>query len=220
MIEIDTKKILQRIVEEREGKHRADSRPMVELLPAEEVVYVDPDDMQEPLPELNLHEELEQDLVHREDDNRGRGELAADLVDQMRDLKIARARLSNQLSGMYREGSSQNEVERHVARIQGYTDQMKVVYDRQRHVERYGKLPDPEPPKPSPLDSTNIMKLKEHRRTLVDKRCKLKRKLQPNARQPVNSSRRILWQEELDRVELEYKHVKKRIRDLNQESDG
>lgn len=143
-----------------------------------------------------------------------KGDLLADLAMEMKNLRIARARLSNKYPEMVRSGASAADLISNYREIESYTEQMKEVYSRRRHVERFGRLPDPEPRQVDPVESNDLIRLKKYRRSLNDKKCKLKRKLQPNAKTPKNPSRITEWALELDQVEAEQKRVNEKINQI------
>ena len=164
-------------------------------------------------PEIAEKYEIEEETV----DYRGKAEIIAELTHEMRELRIARARLSNKIAPMVRSGATQEALAALASDIQSYTDRMKVVYDKMQHVERYGMLPKPKEPDKSPLESADLMELRKYARRLVDKRCKLQAKLKPNGKVPVNDARIALWQMELEKSDAEYRAVKEKIRKLKHE---
>jgi len=143
-----------------------------------------------------------------------KGDLLADLAMEMKNLRIARARLSNKYPEMVRNGASALDLISNYKEIESYTEQMKEVYSRRRFIERYGRLPDPEPRQVDPVESNDLIRLKKYRRSLNDKKCKLKRKLQPSAKTPKNPSRITEWALELDQVEAEQKRVIEKINQI------
>lgn len=217
MIEINTKEVLQRMAAREHPAKREVKRPNVKIVRVQRPVrHIDSADNNIP-----THEEHEQayEGSHQYYRSRARGEILADLWQQMHDLKVARARLSNQLPGMYRRRAGEGQLMSMAKKINSYTDDMKVVYDNIRAVKQTGRLPAPEPKSQDPLKSQDLVKLKKYRRSLVDKKCKLKAKLRPSAKNPKNPSRRTDWQVELDRVEAMHREVCSKIKELTKEDD-
>jgi len=154
--------------------------------------------------------------------NQLKGDIIAELELQMRNIRVARARVSNKYPEMIRRGASAAELATNHAEIESYSDEMKDIYSRIRYVERYGSLPDREPAGQDPAESDNIIEVKKMLRALVDKRCKLQKKLEPSAKTPKNPDRFTTWSLELDQVQAEYDQVKARYNDLKikLKSDG
>lgn len=177
------------------------------------------------LPEVmqEAREAVEQQVedLHREAEYLGQKHsslkeaLTADLVAQMRELKIDRAKLSNKYMPMIRAEASQAEICAHYERIEGLSGTMQDIYEKMVYVERYGRLPEMGTHLDS-LDTANMQALKYRKQRLEDMRCKLRKKLDIGVAK--NQERKLPeWRLQLDKVEAEVAVIVDKIRQMRHE---
>jgi len=140
--------------------------------------------------------------------------LLQDLWAEFKSRKTDRAKLSNGYHQLLYEQVGSKILSGHYARIEAVSDELKEIYDKIRYVERYGELP--EPPKES-QEETDIYKLKEEKRSLVNRRCKVAAKLKNTTKYPSGSSKRQELQAYLDRMNIEYEQVQDKIMSIKYE---
>ena len=138
--------------------------------------------------------------------------LLIDLDNQDHEIRIARAKLTNQYNPMIRSGASQTDLKTHYQKIESMTGQLQDIFDKRRHVNKFGRLPDQGGAKQSIL-SNNILVLKDRKRKLVDKRCKLNVKIKKG--EATNAKKLLDWKLELDQANQEYDLVNSKIKELN-----
>lgn len=137
--------------------------------------------------------------------------LILDLNDQERDLRIERARQSNKYHQMIEAGASQGELAAHYQLIESISADIRDVYDKREHVEQYGRLPE-QGSAQAAINHTDILALKEQRRSLVNRRSKLRAKIEKG--RATGAKRLSQWELEIDQVDADYIVVQSRIKDL------
>lgn len=147
-----------------------------------------------------------------------KAEILADITQQERDIHIARAKLSNKYHELEAAGASQDLFRENYQQIEAYTDELKELFNKKRHVERYGQLPE-EPARREPSgDSDNIYELKEKRRSLNNRKHKAKKKLDKVAKYPPGSTKHSELLLEIDQIEAEQDQVNRKIARLETEA--
>lgn len=95
--------------------------------------------------------------------------------------------------------------------IQEKTEHMAEIYDKIKYVERFGVLPPVENNRPA---SGSINDLKVQKRSLENRRSKLRVKLKPNAKRSANSPKVLEWELTLAQLDAEYDDVIAKIKQL------
>lgn len=140
--------------------------------------------------------------------------LMADLDQQHRDIYIERCKLSNKYMPMIDEGASQSMLASHYEKIESFTRELQQIFITRRFVEQNGRLPSQKTANDI-VDNTNLYALKDRKRKLSDKKCKLAAKLKVNTAKGVKNIEK--WSIELDKAIAEYDMVCKKIEELRHE---
>ena len=122
----------------------------------------------------------------------------------MKERKI----LSSQIWKMVENGASKEELATHYDRIESYRPTLQKLYDDKNHVKQYGKLPEVQE---TNQDPETIAGLKLKKRSLIDKRCKLKAKLAKKVSAP---EKYVQWELELAQTEAMVIDVQNTIKQL------
>ncbi len=140
--------------------------------------------------------------------------LLSDLECQDHEIRIDRAKLSNQYMPMIQNGATQDELAAHYAKIEALTKELQGIYDKSEYVKRYGRLPN-ERTAAGAMDETSILALKDRKRKLVDKRSKLTKKIAVG--EAKKAPKLNEWKMELDVANQEYTEVERKLRELRHE---
>jgi hypothetical protein len=130
--------------------------------------------------------------------------------EEFNQAKLERAKLSNEISKLIDQGATRSELAQHYEKIVACEPELQELFDKARHVEQYGALPElktDEQEKP-----VDIYSLKDERRKLIDKRCKLQKKIKIG--EAKNPKKVIEWQLELDQANAHYNHIDEQIKKL------
>jgi hypothetical protein len=149
------------------------------------------------------------------EEEKSKSTLLVGLHNDMAKLKRERGKLSTMIAPMVHRGATQADLQDQYHRINGLTLQMTQIYRSIQYVERYGKLP--ETTQEHTVDPNDVYGLREKKKQLINLRHKLSKKLQPNAKRPINSDRYNLWQLQLEQYNLEYQAVIDKLKRLNDE---
>lgn len=123
---------------------------------------------------------------------------------------IPMKKLSSQIAHMVERGATQQELADHYASIESYRPGRIVLYDKIQHLKQYGQLPAAPEPAEENLDPYF---LKDRKKKLVDKRCKLNAKLKTSAK--ASKPEKILeWEQELAQANIEYSEVVEKIKQV------
>lgn len=124
-------------------------------------------------------------------------------------IKLERNKLSSQIWKMVENSASQSELYDHYHKIEAYRPQLQALYDKIDFVKLHGHLPEvKEEQKPE----ETLYYLKDLKKRLSDKRCKLQKKIQlSEAKNPTKVSD---WHIALDLAEAEYEAVELKIKKL------
>jgi hypothetical protein len=123
--------------------------------------------------------------------------------------KIERNKLSSQIHTMVAAGATKSELKDHYEKIESHRPKLVELFDLSRFVERHGHLPEIKKVDEKPVDITS---LKYERSRLIDKRCKLQKKIQVG--EAKNPARIAEWQLELDQTNAAYNLVDEKIKEL------
>jgi hypothetical protein len=137
--------------------------------------------------------------------------LINDLDIQERELRIERAKMSNEYHAMIESGASQGEFAANYQKIESVSSQIREVYDARDHVYRFGRLPGMGSAQSS-MSTSDLLALKDLRRSLINRRCKIKDKLEIGKAK--NPNRLANWKLELDKLDTEYFVVQQKINEL------
>lgn len=140
--------------------------------------------------------------------------LLIDLDNQERDLRIERAKLSNQYLPMIKKEATMEELAHHYRKIEAISDEIRDVYNKREHVLKFGRLPGQETANDK-IDHTNVLALKEQRRSLNDRISKTRKKIEKG--KATNSPRLAEWELYVDQMEAERSIVQSRIKELSNE---
>lgn len=201
MITINVNKILAE--KELRKKHRPQVSIIVVRKKEPEEVPVE----EKPAAPRAVFSQEEQDELYRK-------ALLSDLECQDHEIRIERAKLSNQYLPMIKDGAGQDELAAHYAKIEALTNELKEIYDKTEHVKRHGRLPN-ERTAAGAMDETNILALKDRKRKLTDKRSKLTKKIAVG--EVKNAPKLNEWKMELDIANQEYTQVEQKLRELRNE---
>lgn len=166
----------------------------------------------EPPEEKAPKKKPEKTPTHQPVDWTQKEQILKELEQEYRDIKRQRASLSNQYPKLVRENTGPEDLASHYMRIEAYTDQLKEIWTKKKHVELHGELP--QDPRDQGIDENaeNLPALREKRRRLVDKRCKLKGKIEKSIRP--DSSKVQEWRLALDQADVEYNEIDQTIKRL------
>jgi hypothetical protein len=155
-------------------------------------------------PEPHVEEQAEQPTTNNQ-------QLLPQLEREQAQLLTERAKLSSQIWKLVANGASQDELKLHYERIEAFRQPLIDHYDKIAYVKKHGSLP--EVPTTTNQQPTTLLELRELKRKLSDKRCKLKVKLQPSAK-PSKPDQLLNWQMELAQAEAQYADVEERIKQM------
>ena len=156
---------------------------------------------------------IEQPVYQHDEIPPTKPQLLSPIIQEMKDVRVARARLSNQYHELIDNGASQGELQKHYQKIEEYTKELQRLWERRKYVERYGHLPV-EKEKGHRLESDNMYELKDLRRSLNNRKSKINAKLRDRIHYPEGSPKRQEMQVELDKIEAEQVEVNNKIRRL------
>lgn len=136
---------------------------------------------------------------------------------KMKEVKTERAKLSNFARNQWHDGVSQQQLKILYSQIQAKTEEAAAIYTLIEHIEKFGELPRDEKDI-THVPNSDVLAMKERKRQLINLRDKLRRNLRPNAKQPLNSDRRSMWEQNLAVYDAEYNDLVERIKKLNYDS--
>lgn len=126
------------------------------------------------------------------------------------ELRIEQAKVANEIHDLVERDASKKEIADLYARVESFRPDLITLFERARHAEQYGALP---PVQDKPIASAaDILSLKDQKRKLVDKRCKLQAKIKKGG--SLNSPKVLEWQMEFDLAEIEYNDIDERLKKL------
>lgn len=132
------------------------------------------------------------------------------LESEYSDVRMERDKLSTRISFLVEEGATPERLMQHYNEIESYRQPLKDYYDKIEYIKRNGCLPA----ESDPDQEKTLFELKDQKRKLVDKRCKLQVKLKPSAKAQ-KPERLIMWQLELEQANAEYEEVEKLIKKMS-----
>ncbi|MBZ0245142.1 MAG: hypothetical protein K8H85_04270 [Cyclobacteriaceae bacterium] len=125
-------------------------------------------------------------------------------------IKTERNKASSQIWKMVENGATQAELAEHYELIESFRPGLIALYDKIQHVKQYGALPAAPEPAEENLDPYF---LKDRKKKLVDKRCKLRAKLRTRAN-PSKPAKILEWEQELALADMEYKEVEEKLKQI------
>jgi len=131
-----------------------------------------------------------------------------------KDLYIERAKISNKARERWKAGADKGELRNLYDQIQDKTEDLAKLSVLIEHIQKFGELPGDGSVSPS----TDILLMKEKKRSLINQRDKLRSKLKPNAKAPKNSARRSHWEQSLALLDAEYQDLADKINRMNYDS--
>lgn len=125
-------------------------------------------------------------------------------------LKVERNKLSTEISRLVENEASKERLAEQYAKIESYRPDLIALYDKIQYVKQHGCLPAVQE---TTTDLPDAYRLKDEKKKLVDKRCKLKRKLKESAK--ASKPEKILeWEQELAQADLQYIEVENQLKQL------
>lgn len=119
---------------------------------------------------------------------------------------LSRKALSNTINDAIERNASQNELRDLYEKIKAYQPVLENLFNRIRHVEQYGILPEG----PAPGEPMSIDQLKVKRKALVDEKSKTKKKLEsPGTAKPAKI---LEWEQKIARANAEYDYIDEQIK--------
>jgi hypothetical protein len=133
-----------------------------------------------------------------------------DLVNAEAEIRRQRGKLSSSLYDHKVKGTSPEEMKEIYKKLTNeYQAQLREIYEKREHLEKHGRLPEPDD-KGNEVDESELYKLKYQVKRLNDKIYKTKKKLQPSAK-PSKPEKIIEWELELDQAELQRDQLNEKI---------
>lgn len=111
---------------------------------------------------------------------------------------------------MVEGGASQDDLKDLYQKIEAFRIPLQQHYDKIAYVKQHGHLPEADT---ESVHEETLFELKDKKRKLVDKRCKLQRKLTASAK-PSKPEQVANWELELEQATAEYNDVERRIKIL------
>ncbi len=151
-----------------------------------------------------------------------KAQLLAQLDEQVLEVRRDRNKVSNRARIRWQSGADATELASLYETINAFTEDLKKLWDKRQHVEKFGTLPSEQPTisKQQPTESADVALLKLEKKKLEEKKSKLRAKLKPNAKEPYNSARKLLWQQELERIEAEWQVISDKIKRMYYDARG
>lgn len=206
MLEFSIAKVKEAIEKRREAKYQRRITPNFKIeLP--DVIKANEEQLENIIEEYKVEQQIIDTNAARLQDA-----LLIDLDNQDNEIRIARAKLTNQYNPMIRAGASRLELKSHYQKIESLTGHLKDIFNKRRYVKKFGRLPDQGGTKQSIL-TNNILALKDKKRKLTDKRCKLAKKIKVG--EATNAKKLNIWKLEMDQANREYEMTCDKIKQLN-----
>jgi hypothetical protein len=158
-----------------------------------------------PKPQDSVAEAMKEAAIHQVKSGTKK-DLLDDCWSQFNEVLIERKKLSKQIAPMVGSGATKSELKEHYQKIDRLIDDGAEIFKSIRYVEQYGKLPEPI------AANVDILLMKDHRKKLVDLRCKLSKKIEIG--QAKNPKKVLEWQLEFDKANAEYILVDEKIKKL------
>lgn len=121
------------------------------------------------------------------------------------DLRIEQAKEANKIHDLVASRASKDVIKALYEKVESYRPELIELYRRAKHVDQYGKLPEAQKP-----EGDDIYSLKDQKRKLIDKRCKLQVKIKKG--EATNAKKLTEWQLELEMANTEYKAVENKLK--------
>ena len=148
-----------------------------------------------------------------------KAQLMSDVIRELKEVRVSRAKLSNQYHDMIEKGASQAELKEHYQKIEGYTGQLQKLWERRQFIERYGREPveqkkDDNPYNLPSLDTNNLEEIQHLCRYVTVRRYKLSAKLKNKKLYPAASSKREAIRSEINELKEKHDQLKQRRKEL------
>jgi hypothetical protein len=172
-----------------------------------------------PLPKVNIrtkspgHEishAVIDEAVHIAAPNNSTNSLLHQLEREYADVRMERNKLSSKICTRVEDGADEGELRDIYHKIESYRAALQEYYDKIAYVKQHGHLPEV---KQEPEHEFTLFELKDQKRKLIDKRCKLQAKMKPSAKS-VKPSQLANWQLELEQCNAMYEDVDMRIKKM------
>jgi hypothetical protein len=135
--------------------------------------------------------------------------LIFELEREFADMRTERAKLSTHIYRLVENGASKTDLMEQYDKIEAYRVPLQQHYDKIAYVKLHGHLPEVA----TESKEETLFELKDKKRKLVDKRCKLSAKLKVSGK-PSRPVQLASWQIELELATAEYQEVEKKIKQL------
>jgi len=139
-----------------------------------------------------------------------KNDLLHSLEREYADVRMERNKLSSRICTLVEDGADQGILRDLYHKIESYRVPLQQHYDNIAYVKQHGHLPQV---KHEPEHEATLYELKDQKRKLIDKRCKLLAKLKPSAKKP-KPEQLASWQLELDQCNVMYQDVEVRIKKM------
>lgn len=139
-----------------------------------------------------------------------RGLLIAELEEESLATRRRRDKLSNAAREAWKNGASQEELANWYVKINEVTEELKKVYDKKQHVERFGKLPEADKPMVNGQSTMDISAMKLRKTQLNYQMSKLRKNLKDG--KPKNEERKNWWAEQLAVLQAEWDEIDGKIK--------
>lgn len=125
-------------------------------------------------------------------------------------VKLERNKLSSEIWRIVEAGATKQTLKEHYEKIEAYRAQLQELFDRARHAERFGDLPQEK--KNDAGQAVDISSLKYEKKKLTEKRSKLQKKIK--LAEATGSDKILEWQLELEQADAMYRDLDERIRKM------
>lgn len=128
---------------------------------------------------------------------------------QYNELRIEQAKVANEIHELVANGADRKAIKDLYDRVESYRPDLISAFERARYVDQHGKLPVVTN---SVTPAADLYTLKDQKRKLIDKRCKLQRKIEKG--KATNAPKLPEWEMELEHADMEYKSIDEQIKQL------
>ena len=148
-----------------------------------------------------------------------KAQILSDVIRELKEVRVSRAKLSNQYHDMIEKRASQAELKEHYQKIEGYTGQLQKLWERRRFIERYGREPveqkkDDNPYDLPSMDTNNLEEIQHLCRYFSVRRYKLSVRLKDKKMYPAGSSEREAIRSDIKELKEKHEKLKQRRKEL------
>jgi hypothetical protein len=129
------------------------------------------------------------------------------------DVRMQRSKESSKIVSMVEAGAPQEDLRLQYEKIESYRSEIRSKYDQLSYYKQHGQLPA-RPVEEKETKTYTLYELKDRKRKLIDRRCKLQAKLKPSGK-PSKPFQIATWQMELDQSTAEYELICDEIKRLD-----